>query len=208
MNTTTTSQPARRGTAWSAGEPKDRQEGLEGRGQGGGPPVAHGQRRKIDEEASDLNLAPDAIATMPLGLQMRQDPRGGVLQAPWLCKLGPAAAIGGAGGASAHGQDDSLPPDRRLRSNLSDFFLSNDVSSSRAQSLFDDGELAGARHVADLATVGQRGSLSKNLARDSRHSNPVVNVDMYMCVDLRYIVCIYMCSLAFRLLGASLIAPP
>ena len=63
-------------------------------------------------------------------------------------------------------QDDSLPPDRRLRSNLSDHFLSNDVSSSRAQSLFDDGELAGARHVADLAAVGQRGSLGKNLARD------------------------------------------
>ena len=61
---------------------------------------------------------------------------------------------------------EALPPDRRLRANLADLFVSNDVSAARAQSIFADAEASGARNVADLAKAGHTGKHKKNLARD------------------------------------------
>ena len=61
---------------------------------------------------------------------------------------------------------ESLPPDRRLRANLADLFVSNDVSAARAQSLFADAEASSAKNVADLAKAGHNGKHGTNLARD------------------------------------------
>jgi len=57
-------------------------------------------------------------------------------------------------------------PSKRLRINLADLFLSNDVSGSRAQSLFADGVLAGADHCRDLGKAG-------NFGRQPRHHQKV-----------------------------------
>ena len=61
---------------------------------------------------------------------------------------------------------EALPPDRRLRANLVDLFVGNDVSAARAQSMFADAEASGARNMADLAKAGRTGKHKKNLARD------------------------------------------
>ena len=57
-------------------------------------------------------------------------------------------------------------PATRLRRNLGDLFLGNDVSGARAQSLFSDAQLAGAQHVSDLARAGARGRFPGNASRD------------------------------------------
>jgi len=57
-------------------------------------------------------------------------------------------------------------PSKRLRINLADLFLSNDVSGSRAQSLFADGVLAGADHCRDLGKAGNFGQTPGNCSRD------------------------------------------
>lgn len=61
---------------------------------------------------------------------------------------------------------DDADPSRRLRNNLADLFLSNDVSGSRAHSLFDDANVSGAKHMKDLVKAGNRGALAGNLSRD------------------------------------------
>ena len=61
---------------------------------------------------------------------------------------------------------ESVPADQRLRANLADLFVSNDVSAARAQTLFADGEASGAKHMSDLAKAGNYGKLGKNLCRD------------------------------------------
>ena len=56
-----------------------------------------------------------------------------------------------------------VPKEKRFRANLSDAFLSGDVSGQRAHSLFADAEDAGASNVGDLAGNHQPGM---NSARD------------------------------------------
>ena len=48
---------------------------------------------------------------------------------------------------------DETAPEKRLRTNLADLFLSNHVSGARSQSLFNDAADAKAMHVADLASA-------------------------------------------------------
>ena len=62
--------------------------------------------------------------------------------------------------------ENPAPPAKRLRQNIADLYLSNDISASRAQELYEDAVAAGTAHVNDLARVGQGGRLFKNLARD------------------------------------------
>ena len=63
----------------------------------------------------------------------------------------------------AKGYDtSSLPPAKRLRQNLADAFLSNEITGTRAQELFNDAQAAGASNVKDLAG----GTSSKNAARN------------------------------------------
>lgn len=45
---------------------------------------------------------------------------------------------------------DALPPDKRFRSNLADAFLSNEMTGQRAQTLFNDSQLAGIANVSDI----------------------------------------------------------
>ena len=49
---------------------------------------------------------------------------------------------------------DQIPAARRLRENIADLFLRNEVSGQRASSLCQDGQAAGAQHLDDL--VGRR----------------------------------------------------
>ena len=49
------------------------------------------------------------------------------------------------------GRNDSDRPDKRLRRNVSDLFLSGAISAGRAATVFQDAEFDGARDVADLA---------------------------------------------------------
>ena len=62
--------------------------------------------------------------------------------------------------------DAQLPPNQRLRRNIADLYLNNDVSAARAQTLFADAQAAGAPNMGDLAKAGKSGSLGKNLSRD------------------------------------------
>ena len=69
-------------------------------------------------------------------------------------------------GKRARPWEDSGPPDQRLRHNVASMFLTNEISSVRTQSVFQDADASGAQHVGDLAKVGRNGRLGKNLARD------------------------------------------
>ena len=62
-------------------------------------------------------------------------------------------------------EEDPGPPQQRLRANLADLFLGNDISSVRAQSLFEDGQASGAASLSDVAAM-RGGRLGKNLCRD------------------------------------------
>ena len=61
---------------------------------------------------------------------------------------------------------NDLPPAKRLRSNLADLFLTNQVSGRRAASLFSDAAASGSQHVEDLAGLGDRAGTKKNMHRD------------------------------------------
>lgn len=61
---------------------------------------------------------------------------------------------------------EAVPAKKRFRHNLADLCMSNDLSGSRAQSLFQDALAAGAAHVADLAAVGSSGKHRGNAHRD------------------------------------------
>jgi hypothetical protein len=63
------------------------------------------------------------------------------------------------------GSDD---PTVRMRNNLVDLFLSNDISSARAQSLFDDADQCKIGGFRKLAKIGNRGKTMGNCARDAR----------------------------------------
>ena len=64
----------------------------------------------------------------------------------------------------AKGYDRSTcPPEKRLRLNLADAFLSNDITGARTQEMFNDAQAAGAEGVADLAS---HSSCPGNAARD------------------------------------------
>lgn len=54
----------------------------------------------------------------------------------------------------------------RLRENVADLFLSNDISAARAQSLFDDAASADVRSCKSLAAAGNSGRIPKNMSRD------------------------------------------
>ena len=55
---------------------------------------------------------------------------------------------------------------KRLRSNVADLFLMNQVSAERAQSLAADAMFAGASNMADLARSGQAGGRQGDVHRD------------------------------------------
>ena len=57
---------------------------------------------------------------------------------------------------------DELAPDKRLRQNLADLFLSGDISGKRARTLFQDADCANASNVSDLA----RGESDENAHRE------------------------------------------
>ena len=64
---------------------------------------------------------------------------------------------------NALSERDSEQPKKRLRSNLSDLYLSGTISGLRAATLFTDASVAGAANTADLADRE-----SKNGQRDLR----------------------------------------
>ena len=62
----------------------------------------------------------------------------------------------------ARGYDEeAVPPEKRLRKNIADLFLSNAMSGERAQSLFNDAAAAGASDMRDL-----RGRVGHNACRN------------------------------------------
>ena len=65
--------------------------------------------------------------------------------------------------------EPSSDPSKRLRQNLRDLFVSNDVSGARGQTLFDDAHLAGAAHVRDIASRSSKGTARGNAARNLKN---------------------------------------
>ena len=64
----------------------------------------------------------------------------------------------------AKGYDpDALPPATRLRHNISDLFLSNDITASRAQGLFQDAASSGSAYVGDMQRLGGAKNVHRNL---------------------------------------------
>ena len=61
-------------------------------------------------------------------------------------------------------RNDSDKPDKRLRRNVSDLFLSGAISAGRAATVFQDAEFDGATGVADLA-VNEGKNAQRDLAR-------------------------------------------
>ena len=60
----------------------------------------------------------------------------------------------------------NVPPAKRLRQNVVDLFLGNDISGQRAASIFRDAAAAGASHFQDLARIGSRPGAGRNQCRD------------------------------------------
>lgn len=56
------------------------------------------------------------------------------------------------------------PAEKRFRTNATDLFFTNALSASRVGSLISDAELAGARHVHDIARISRRSG--RNMHRD------------------------------------------
>lgn len=54
------------------------------------------------------------------------------------------------------------PPEKRLRENLTDLFLTNQLSASRSSLLLADAELAGAQNVSDLSRIATRSGNNKH----------------------------------------------
>ena len=77
----------------------------------------------------------------------------------------------------ARGYDEvKVPVQKRLRENISDLFLSNSISASRAADLFHDAAAAGASSVADLARLAggrqvQEGGSSSSSGPKRRNTN-------------------------------------
>jgi hypothetical protein len=66
---------------------------------------------------------------------------------------------------------DSEPPSLRLRANIADLFLQNDISGTRAQSIFSDGHACGLEGFRKLAEVGGKVKVHKqNIARGMRRN--------------------------------------
>ena len=63
-------------------------------------------------------------------------------------------------------QQQQVPPEKRLRANLGDLFLSNDISGARMRSLAEDATTAGAKGTEDFATAGASGKHKHNIPRD------------------------------------------
>ncbi len=62
-------------------------------------------------------------------------------------------------GKSALGYDPAtVPAGKRLRQNLLDLVLSNDISSARAQALFDDAATSGVADCEAFAGIGGHGN--------------------------------------------------
>ena len=61
-----------------------------------------------------------------------------------------------------------IPPTKRLRHNVANLFLSNELSGERTQGLASDSSLAGAGNMEDLARAGNSGQTPKHTARDLR----------------------------------------
>lgn len=62
----------------------------------------------------------------------------------------------------------NLPKEKRLRSNMGDLYLSNEVSGQRTQTLMDDAHDAGVQGFRRLAATPSASSTGKNLARNLR----------------------------------------
>ena len=66
----------------------------------------------------------------------------------------------------------NVPPAKRLRHNLADLFLSNNVSAQRTEEIFEDAQLAGAAFCSDIghpesvATDPEKKKRNKNAHRD------------------------------------------
>ena len=62
------------------------------------------------------------------------------------------------------------PPEKKLRANLADLILENDISGTRAQSVFDDAHAAGLREFRELAKPPAGGGPrnKSNLVRNLR----------------------------------------
>ena len=66
----------------------------------------------------------------------------------------------------------NAPPAKRLRSNLADLFLSNNVSAQRTEEIFEDANLAGAAFCSDIghpdsvAADPEKKKKNKNAHRD------------------------------------------
>ena len=62
------------------------------------------------------------------------------------------------------GYDPSqVPAEKRLRLNLGDAFLGNEITGQRAQELYNDAQAAGAANVRDLATAATGRNACRNL---------------------------------------------
>ena len=64
----------------------------------------------------------------------------------------------------------SADPAERLRVNLVDLFLSNQMSGLRAQTVFADVDANRVRGFKKLAQAGKHGSRQKDVARDLRNT--------------------------------------
>ncbi len=65
-------------------------------------------------------------------------------------------------------RDEDMPPCQRLRQNIADLFLSNDVSGARAQTVMSDVNACGVEGFDRLAKTGNNGKCKKNAPRDIR----------------------------------------
>lgn len=61
---------------------------------------------------------------------------------------------------------ENVPKSKRLRANLADLFLSNEVSAARLQNIAQDAVEASAQHLGDLASAGSGGRFRGNCHRD------------------------------------------
>lgn len=75
-------------------------------------------------------------------------------------------------------QDDlqSMPPEKKLRADMMDLFLNNNISANRAHQLCQHADMAGASGFKDLSKIGVKDKWKRNLRRDItrkliKHSN-------------------------------------
>ena len=62
----------------------------------------------------------------------------------------------------------NVPPAKRLRHNLADLFLSNNVSAQRTEEIFEDANLAGASFCFD---IGHPDSVAADPEKKKKHKN-------------------------------------